>query len=115
MSKKCHHQTVGTCDRCRELHNEAVKRWRVRNGQSFYGIQHINDGSEYGEDEVEFMLAVEKYKREKRRPFPTSHEILAVAKSLGYRKVADESERTRETRRAEPRKRSLETACRDER
>lgn len=41
----------------------------------------------YSADEVEFMNAVDRYKRERNRPFPTWDEVLAVAKSLGYRKL----------------------------
>ncbi len=37
-------------------------------------------------DEVEFALAMERYMRLKRRPFPTWHEVLAVTHALGYRK-----------------------------
>lgn len=43
---------------------------------------------EYTDDELEFILAQEKYRRENRRRFLTSREILRVAESLGYRKVA---------------------------
>lgn len=42
---------------------------------------------DYSEDEVEFFKAVEKYKRENRRPFPTWREVLQVIRALGYRKV----------------------------
>lgn len=45
---------------------------------------------EYTGEEMEFMLAVDRYKRENRRPFPTWAEVLAVARDLGYRKVAGE-------------------------
>ncbi len=44
---------------------------------------------DYSEDETEFMMAIEKYKREHRRPFPTNREILRVFLTLGYRKVAE--------------------------
>ena len=37
--------------------------------------------------EVEFALAMERYRRLKGRPFPTWHEVLAVAHALGYRKI----------------------------
>jgi hypothetical protein len=37
-------------------------------------------------DEIEFMKAMDKYKRDYRRPFPTWHEVLAVLLSLGYHK-----------------------------
>lgn len=42
---------------------------------------------EYGEEETEFMLAMDQYKRANRRPFPTWSEVLEVLKALGYRKV----------------------------
>ncbi|MEZ6142341.1 MAG: hypothetical protein R3B84_17420 [Zavarzinella sp.] len=41
----------------------------------------------YNEAEIEFMQAMERYKRENRRPFPTLSEVLEVLVSLGYRKV----------------------------
>ena len=44
------------------------------------------DGSEYTPDEIEFLKAMEQYKREHRRPFPKWSEVLAVLRSLGYRK-----------------------------
>jgi len=47
------------------------------------------DGSaQYSEDEFEFMLALDRYKRLRHSPFPTCSEVLAVLKSLGYRKMA---------------------------
>lgn len=42
---------------------------------------------DYTAEEVEFLQAIERFKREKRRPFPTWSEALAVLRSLGYRKV----------------------------
>jgi hypothetical protein len=46
---------------------------------------------DYSDDEAEFMKAMDRYKRENRRPFPTWSEVLEVMRSLGYRKVADPS------------------------
>jgi hypothetical protein len=42
---------------------------------------------DYTEDEVEFMRAMDQYKRDNRRPFPTWSEVLEVIRALGYRKV----------------------------
>lgn len=42
---------------------------------------------EYCQEETEFMLAMDQYKRANRRPFPTWSEVLEVLKALGYRKV----------------------------
>ncbi len=50
----------------------------------------LNDAP-YDHDEIEFMLAVDQYKRDNKRPFPTSSEVLFVLKSLGYRKVAEKA------------------------
>ena len=46
------------------------------------------DDPPYTYDETEFMLALDQYKRDNRRPFPTCSEVLLVLISLGYRKVA---------------------------
>jgi len=35
------------------------------------------------------MKAMDRYKRENRRPFPTWSEVLEVMRSLGYRRVAE--------------------------
>jgi hypothetical protein len=42
---------------------------------------------DYSIDEVEFMNAMDTYKRRSGRPFPTWSEVLEVVRSLGYRKV----------------------------
>src|SRR5947209_8382664 len=46
---------------------------------------------DYNNDEIEFMKAMDQYKRENRRPFPTWSEVLEVLRALGYRKVAEPS------------------------
>lgn len=43
----------------------------------------------YTDDQLEFLKAIDAYKRLRHRPHPTDAEVLAVARSLGYRKVAD--------------------------
>jgi hypothetical protein len=43
---------------------------------------------DYNDAEIEFMKAMDQYKRDNRRPFPTWSEVLEVLHSLGYRKVA---------------------------
>jgi hypothetical protein len=47
---------------------------------------------DYSEDELEFMRAVDEYKRKNRRMFPTCSELLEVLQSLGYRKVQASAE-----------------------
>src|SRR3954447_18818446 len=42
---------------------------------------------DYNDDEIDFMKAMDLYKRANRRPFPTWSEVLEVLHALGYRKV----------------------------
>lgn len=46
-----------------------------------------HQGDDYTDEETEWLAAVEKYKTEKRRPFPSMTELLELFKSLGYRKA----------------------------
>lgn len=43
---------------------------------------------DYSNEEREFMMAYEAYKRSSGRNFPTCSEILEVVRSLGYSKAA---------------------------
>lgn len=40
-------------------------------------------------EQFEFIMAIDTYKRVNKRPFPSWTEVLEIAKALGYRKVAD--------------------------
>jgi hypothetical protein len=51
------------------------------------GLMATSDLETYADDELEFLKAVEKYRREKSRPFPTNTELLGILKGLGWRKV----------------------------
>ena len=42
---------------------------------------------DYSDDEMEFIQAIERYKKTSGRTFPTWSEVLEVARSLGYQKV----------------------------
>lgn len=48
--------------------------------------RHDSDGT-YSDAEREFMVAMERFKRDRRRPYPDARDVLAVAHALGYRKV----------------------------
>ena len=45
---------------------------------------------DYSGDEIEFMKAMDDYKRASGRMFPTCSEVLEVIRSLGYLKLSDE-------------------------
>ena len=53
----------------------------------------IDRHRKYTADEIEFIMAMERYKRLMHRPFPTWHEVLGVLKALGYRKVKPPAKR----------------------
>ena len=46
---------------------------------------------QYSPDEIEFMTAMQEFKIRTAKAFPTYAEVLAVAKSLGYRRADDDS------------------------
>ena len=44
---------------------------------------------EMTDDQFEFIMAIDQYKRLNKRPFPTWTEVLEVIRALGYRKIDD--------------------------
>jgi hypothetical protein len=50
-------------------------------------VTHEYTESIYSEEETDFLRAIQEYKRKRGRPFPTWREVLAVTRSLGYRRV----------------------------
>lgn len=44
------------------------------------------------DDLLEFVLAIDEYKRTNKRPFPSWSEVFEVIRYLGYRKVAAKGE-----------------------
>jgi hypothetical protein len=47
---------------------------------------------DYSDDEIDFMKAMDDYKRRSGRQFPTWSEVLEVLRSMGYRRVAEAAE-----------------------
>ncbi|MCE9563003.1 MAG: hypothetical protein K8U57_13250 [Planctomycetes bacterium] len=70
----------------RRAQNAAEKR---KNSERRRLIDPTTCERDYNIDETEFMKAMDRYKRENRRPFPTWSEVLEVLHSLGYRRVAE--------------------------
>ncbi len=70
----------------RRAKNAAEKR---KNSERRRLIDPTTCERDYNDDETEFMKAMDRYKRENRRPFPTWSEVLEVLHSLGYRRVAE--------------------------
>jgi hypothetical protein len=67
---------------------------RAANARQLSGRRRFIDPTtcerEYTEAEMEFMMAMNEYKRKSGRMFPTWSEVLEVIRSLGYEKVDDE-------------------------
>ena len=62
--------------------NKDVYRWGNKNVH----LSHSNGEEPYSEDETEFLIAIESYKRKHNKKFLTWIEALDIAKSLGWRK-----------------------------
>jgi hypothetical protein len=67
---------------------------RAANARQLSGRRRFIDPTtcerEYTEAEMEFMMAMNEYKRKSGRMFPTWSEVLEVVRSLGYEKIDDE-------------------------
>ncbi|HMP01425.1 MAG TPA: hypothetical protein PKD86_08765 [Gemmatales bacterium] len=58
-----------------------------RQGERRRQVDPTTCEKEYSVEEIEFMRAMELYKRVCNRPFPTWTEVLEVVRALGYRKT----------------------------
>ncbi len=47
---------------------------------------------EMTDEQFEFIMAINEYKRVNKRPFPSWTEVLDIITALGYRKVADQQD-----------------------
>lgn len=54
--------------------------------------RRMAEEGEMTDELLEFVLAIDDYKRANNRPFPTWSEVFEVIRYLGYRKVADRGE-----------------------
>lgn len=61
------------------------------------------------DEQFEFLMAIDNYKRKNTRPFPTWTEVLEVIKAMGYRKVAEPQSLGQSRKAPEPDKVSSET------
>ena len=60
------------------------------------------------DEQFEFLMAINEYKRMNTRPFPTWTEVLEVIKALGYRKVAEPQSLGQPTKDPKPEKAPVE-------
>ena len=71
------------------MERRSGKDRREEKGERRRQIDPTTCERDYTNDEIEFMKAMDQYKRDNRRPFPTWSEVLEVLRALGYRKVAE--------------------------
>ena len=64
---------------------------RAQQGERRRQIDPTTCERDYSDEEILFMKAMDQYKRDNRRPFPTWSEVLEVLRALGYRKTAEPS------------------------
>jgi hypothetical protein len=65
------------------------RRKEDRRGERRRQVDPTTCERDYTDEEISFMRAMDQYKRDNRRPFPTWSEVLEVLRALGYRRVAD--------------------------
>jgi hypothetical protein len=66
--------------------NAAAERSAVRHARRRL-IDPTTCDRDYGPEELEFMQALDRYKRTSGRMFPTCSEVLEVLRSLGYQRA----------------------------
>ncbi len=71
---------------------EERRKGERRTGQRRRQIDPTTCERDYSNDELEFMRALDDYKRTSRRMFPTCSEVLEVIRSLGYVKLGEDDE-----------------------
>jgi hypothetical protein len=70
----------------------AVERRQLERRQKVNRRRQIDPTTcerDYSDDEVEFMQALDRYKRSSGRMFPTCSELLEVLRGLGYAKITN--------------------------
>src|SRR6476619_1943672 len=79
-------QTPVAAERRQQPRREKVQRRRQ--------IDPTTCEREYNDEEIQFMQALEAYKRANGRMFPTCSEILEVVRGLGYVRLTPSTENT---------------------
>ncbi len=70
----------------RDRRSGSDRRSALRRREDQEALQKRVDEGELTLEEIEFVRAIDRYKRKFNRPFPTWSEVLAILKDLGYTK-----------------------------
>ena len=90
MDRRAKHDRRATADRRVKSEPVAVERRTMERRVKVSRRRQIDPTTcerDYTSDEIEFMGAMDTYKRRNGRMFPTCSEVLEVVKSLGYVKA----------------------------
>lgn len=91
--KATYNPKPGQCFACWHAQHAKVRKtgvctctegWKIK--RQIREAQEVNEGATYTDEEWHFICAVRAYQSRTGHKFPTFSEILAVAKSIGYRK-----------------------------
>ena len=89
----CYEDMVRSQRKARTVHaTSRVSKPKPERVKPVKGMADLNPATTergFTDEEFEFVKAMDRFKREAKRPFPTFTDCLRVAISLGYRKVAD--------------------------
>jgi hypothetical protein len=80
----------GGADRRTQSQPVAVERRKLQRREKVNRRRQIDPTTcerDYSDDEIEFMHALDRYKRASGRMFPTCSEVLEVIRGLGYMKT----------------------------
>ena len=70
------------------MHRMTATQLRARRTPQYSLVSRTaNEDRQYTDEELQFLMAMDAYKRNNQRPYPDCREVLAVFKSLGYRKM----------------------------
>ncbi len=58
-------------------------------GRRRSGERKSAEEGQMSDEQFEFLMVIDEYKRKNARPFPTWTEVLEMIKAMGYRKVAE--------------------------
>jgi hypothetical protein len=88
--------SAGTERRCRDRRGAVDRRLGLERrrgpGRRRSDLRRQAEEGEMSDELLEFVLAIDEYKKLNNRPFPTWSEVFEVVRYLGYRKVADRGE-----------------------
>jgi hypothetical protein len=83
---------AGAVDRRAGVDRRSGLERRRGPGRRRSDMRRSAEEGEMSQEQFEFVMAIDEYKRMNNRPFPTWTEVLEVIKYLGYRKVAPRGE-----------------------